>query len=95
MQNPKNRFGQWVPVVILLVCGLLAAGRISNTQAVLCRTINQKLDKEIYDRDQKHRQRELDRFQAQLDRIEEKLDNVLAKSYKDNPGGPGRQEPVR
>lgn len=94
MQILKNKYGQWVPIVILLVCGLLAAGRISSTQAILCRTINQKLDKEIYDRDQKHRQRELDRFQAQLDRIEEKLDNVLTTSHKGNPGSPGRQEPV-
>lgn len=94
MQNQKNKFGQWIPIVLLLIGGLFAAGRISSTQAELCRQIKQKLDKEIYDRDQAHRQREFDRFQKQLDRIEEKLDNVLAGNPKANPDDPGHPEPV-
>lgn len=80
--------------MLLLIGGLLAADRIRSTQPRLAKEIDYKLDKEIYDRDQAHRQREFDRFQKQLDRIEEKLDNVLTRSHKDNPGGPGHQEPV-
>lgn len=94
MQIFKNKFGQWIPIVLLLIGGLLAADRIRSTQPRLAKEITNKLDKEIYDRDQLHRQRELDRLQAQLDRIEEKLDNVLTRYHKDNPGGPGSSEPA-
>jgi len=85
MPNLKNKFGQWIPVLVLSICGLFAAGRISSTQAELCRQVKQKLNTEIYDRDQAHRQREFDRFQKQLDRIEEKLD-ALNNQLKGNPG---------
>lgn len=88
MQNLKNKFGQWIPIVVLLICGLLAAGRISSTQARLVKEINNKLEIEIYDRDQAHKQREFDRFQEQLDRIEEKLD-VLNDQFKSSPGYDG------
>ena len=88
MQNLKNKLGQWIPVLVLLICGLIAAGSISSTQARLAKEINNKFDTKVYDRDQAHRLREFDRFQKQLDRIEEKLD-AINNQLKVNPGNGG------
>lgn len=94
MRNAKNKFLQWIPIVLLLIGGLLAADRIRSAQPRISKELDNKLDKEIYDRDILHRQRELDRFQVQLDRIEGKLDAFISRTYQDGPGGPGDPGPA-
>ena len=92
MENLKNSLQQWLPVIILAIGGLIAAGRISSTQAYLVEQINAKLDKDAYDRDQANIWRELDRIQNQLERIESKVDNVTAIIYQSNAAITGHQQ---
>lgn len=95
MQNLKNNLQAWLPVVILAIGGLIAAGRISGTQARLVEQINIKLDKEVYDRDQVNIWRELTRINNQLERIESKVDNVTALIYQGSTAISGNQQPER
>jgi len=92
MQKLKNNLTQWFPVVILLLGGLFAAGRITNTQSNLVQEIKTKLDIEIYDSERGHWRREFDRLQQQLDRIEEKIDAFLG-NYQDRAETDGISQP--
>lgn len=61
-----------------MIIGLVAVGKFATTQAELCKKVSQlqkgKLDKEIYNRDLTHREREL---QLQIQRIEDKIDVIF------------------
>jgi len=92
MRNLKNNVAQWIPIAIVLFGSLFAAGQIANTQANLVREIKTKLNAELYDKDQGHRQREFDRLQIQLDRIEEKID-AISGTYKSGLTTDGNPQP--
>ena len=78
MKNFIKNNGQWIRVCVILAVIIFAAGKIHNSHTALCREIETKLDKELYDR-------ELTQVRKQLDRIEEKVDALINREYKNIP----------
>lgn len=79
----------WLKVIIISAGIIFGAGRISHSFDQLKEQVKSKLDKEIYERDCQHFQRELD---LRLGRIEEKID-ALNPIHKNSPGRLRTQEP--
>jgi len=78
----KNN-GHWIRAVVIFCAVIFAAGKITNSHAELCRAVEKKIDKEVYQANFQAILRELDQLQQNQKRIEAKLDNAVAnpKSY--------------
>ncbi len=85
MKNFIKNNRHWLKIVIVIATIIFAAGRISNSYDHLCKEVNNKVDKEIYELDRRHLERELD---LRLQRIEEKID-AISKSLENASGRPG------
>ena len=77
----KNFLAKWWPIVIMLISGLLAAGKITATQAYIIKQLNSKVDQSQFDESQTLIIRELDRIYVQLRKIEDKIDGFNASRH--------------
>lgn len=89
MRNLKNKIGQWIPIIVLLLLAAFAIVRMQTTQAALIKQVETKQDKAVYQADKENLVRELDLIHESLVRIEGKLDNVISGKPKANPGDSG------
>lgn len=71
MRNDLKQAGPWIRIALILAVLIFTAGKISQGYEQLCKRVDAKLDKEIYNRDQQALRREIT---LQLQRIEEKID---------------------
>jgi hypothetical protein len=75
----KNN-GHWIRIGIISAAVIFAAGKISNSHSELCRKVEKKVNKEIFELENKHRDNQLQQINEQLKRIEDKVDAIIAKT---------------
>lgn len=80
MRNFLKKNGNLIQLIMFLIIVIFAAGE----QTVAVRQVDKKLDREVYNADKDHWQRELVQLQEQLNRIEVKIDAAIIKKNAQN-----------
>jgi len=83
MNNYLDKARQWAPTIVVVLIALFAIVRMQTTTAALCKQVETKLSKEVYQAEKDNLVRELDMIHETLQRFERKFDNA----FTGKPGG--------
>jgi hypothetical protein len=75
MKNFLKNNGQWLRAIVIFAAVIFAAGKICSSYIELCRKVEVKVDKEIYELQINH-------ITEQLNRIEGKVDAIIDREYQ-------------
>jgi hypothetical protein len=85
MKNFIKNNGQWIRIFVISAAVIFAAGKICNSHSELCRKVETKVNKEIFELENKHRDEQLKQINEQLKRIEGKVDAIITHECKTSP----------
>ena len=85
MQKFLKNIRLWLPTIVVLLAAAFTIVRLQTVQAALCKQIESKVNRAVYQTDRENRIRELDLVHESLKRIEEKLDNAIHWANKTDP----------